>query len=175
MNYTTLQNERSDHKSVNTYFADSDGTVWLLFGATLDGILAERCYFKSETLYMGTLATLTYDRFDRWVERCDIVNVDGEASYIVDSVEISAIVQQSQPTALTTLIHKSQSADLIGDIDIKAVHRKYHKLLADPGDCAGDDALLKGMAIADTYVGTGYPGYIPVTQKLACEIADLAD
>jgi len=74
---------------------------------------------------------------------------------------------------LTQLISKAQSAGLIGHVDHNAVQRKYLKLLQNPGDCAGDEALIMGMAIADVYIGTGYPGYIPVTQKLACDIADL--
>ena len=166
MDHATLQAERPNHKSENVFFSDSDGMVWFLFGATLDCILAERCYFRNGELYFGTLVRLPYDTFNAWTERSDIINVDGEASFVVDSVE-------ALPLTLSELTTKAQSAGLIGLIDQKRVSRKYRKLLQNPGDCDGDTALLMGMAIADTFIGTGYPGYIPVTQKLACDIADL--
>ena len=87
MNQATLQSERPRHKSENVYFTDSAGDVWFLFGATTDSILAERCFFKDGELHFGALARLSYDTFNAWVDRGEIINVEGEASFVADSAE----------------------------------------------------------------------------------------
>lgn len=50
--------------------------------------------------------------------------------------------------------------------------RALHRNLNNPGDCAGDYALLIGLALAEAELGRG-AGWIPVVQKLGCEIANL--
>ena len=47
----------------------------------------------------------------------------------------------------------------------------YARNLAEPGDCSGDDAMLRGLAIAESYIGRR-AGWIPETQKLGVEFAD---
>ena len=51
-------------------------------------------------------------------------------------------------------------------------NRALKRNLQEPGDCAGDLPLLCGLAIAQAHVGIG-PGWIPETQRIGCEIADL--
>lgn len=50
--------------------------------------------------------------------------------------------------------------------------RAYQKNLADPGDCAGDSALLIGLAIAQADLGI-FPGWLPEVQRVGCAIARL--
>lgn len=82
MNFAQLKSARPDHKTEACYFADTDGNVWFLFGATADSILAEQCYFAADGgLMWGQLQILPYDRFGHWIDRSEIINVDGEATY----------------------------------------------------------------------------------------------
>jgi len=76
---------------------------------------------------------------------------------------------------LAELTKAAQAAGLIGDVDGRTVARRYRKYAADPGDCAGDEPLIMGLAIADAFIGTGHPGWIPVVQKTGCEIAELVN
>ena len=104
MNQATLQSERPRHKSENVYFTDelvikysdftqtADDTAQTFTytvpaGATTDSILAERCFFKDGELHFGALARLSYDTFNAWVDRGEIINVEGEASFVADSAE----------------------------------------------------------------------------------------
>lgn len=46
--------------------------------------------------------------------------------------------------------------------------------MAEPGDCKGDLPLLAGLAVAEAEIGRN-PGWIPIVQKLGCEIAKLIE
>ena len=50
--------------------------------------------------------------------------------------------------------------------------RAYKRNLADPGDCAGDEKLLAGLAVAQAHVGTR-AGWIPETQRIGVAIVNL--
>lgn len=54
---------------------------------------------------------------------------------------------------------------------LSRARRALKRNLAAPGDCAGDPALLIGLSLAEAEIGRG-AGWIPVVQKLGCEIAE---
>lgn len=56
---------------------------------------------------------------------------------------------------------------------LKRAKRALAHNLSEPGDCAGDLPLLIGLSLAQAEIGQG-AGWIPVVQKLGCEIAALA-
>jgi hypothetical protein len=51
--------------------------------------------------------------------------------------------------------------------------RAYRKNLAEPGDCAGDEKLLAGLAIAEAEIGIR-PGWLPECQRIGVAIAEIA-
>lgn len=56
---------------------------------------------------------------------------------------------------------------------LQRARRHYEKAIQEPGDCAGDDKLLIGIALASAQIGVG-AGWIPEVQKLGVQIAELS-
>jgi hypothetical protein len=80
-------------------------------------------------------------------------------------------------TILSNAIDRAKSAGIIHYIDAnfrQRARRAYRRCLADPGDCAGDDSLLIGLAIGEAVIGRR-PGWIPEVQRIGCEIARLLE
>lgn len=50
----------------------------------------------------------------------------------------------------------------------------YRRNLENPGDCAGDKALLLGLSIAEAHIGTG-PGWIPEVQRYGVNYAEILE
>lgn len=79
---------------------------------------------------------------------------------------------------MTTIAHtyrKAASARLVSPPDANALNRArraFRRNLAEPGDCAGDNKLLLGLAIAFADVGLR-AGWIPETQRVGVAIAEL--
>jgi hypothetical protein len=88
MNKQQLRNERPDHKTENTYFVDSEGYVWWLFGATDEVILGRRVHFVGDDMRMLPLQQVEYTSFDSWTTGDKIVaSSDGGATVNLESVE----------------------------------------------------------------------------------------
>ena len=83
-------------------------------------------------------------------------------------------------TPLQTAIAMTETAGLIPAIQFdrrnfqRRASRAYQKSLLEPGDSAGDQALLLGLAIAQAQVGI-HAGWIPEVQKLGVAIAEKLD
>lgn len=78
---------------------------------------------------------------------------------------------------LASIYHASARAGLVHRPDRNALQRArraYRKNLWEPGDCAGDVALLAGLAIAQAHVGVS-PGWIPEVQRIGVAIAKIAE
>lgn len=58
------------------------------------------------------------------------------------------------------------------DSRLRAAAHYYGRNRRNPGDCAGDDAMLLGLAIAEAHVGHGI-GWIPEVQRIGAEIAKI--
>lgn len=86
MNKEQLRNERPDHKAQATYFVDTDGRAWQLFGATDTVILAHECYFEGGKLWSAPLAQLPFDRFGQWIDREQITEGDNGCVYVIQPV-----------------------------------------------------------------------------------------
>jgi hypothetical protein len=56
---------------------------------------------------------------------------------------------------------------------IRRARAAYKRNVAEPGDCKGDDKMLRALAVAEAHTGRG-PGWIPVVQKMAVELAQYA-
>ena len=77
---------------------------------------------------------------------------------------------------IAQLYRKAASAKLVGQPDANAIRRAqraFKRNLAEPGDCAGDEKLLAGLAVAFADVGLR-PGWIPETQRIGVDVAKLA-
>lgn len=78
-----------------------------------------------------------------------------------------------------SLLAAAQARNLLGMANfnraafLKRAKRALAHNLSEPGDCAGDLPLLIGLSLAQAEIGQG-AGWIPVVQKLGCEIAALA-
>lgn len=57
---------------------------------------------------------------------------------------------------------------------LRAAARAHRRLRRDPGDCGGDELLLKCLAVAEAVVGRG-PGWIPEVQRIGCALARKAE
>lgn len=76
---------------------------------------------------------------------------------------------------LEQLLRISQQRGLVPDhVQLASARAKLRALRRNPGDCEGDEGLLAGLAIAQCVISQG-PGYIPVVQRLACDIAAIHD
>lgn len=80
-------------------------------------------------------------------------------------------------TIVPKLYRAAHNAGLVPPPDRSIIRRstfRYRSNQREPGDCAGDDPLLAGLAIAESVIGHG-PGWIPAVQALGCKIAALSD
>jgi hypothetical protein len=68
--------------------------------------------------------------------------------------------------------NSAKRAGLVSSAALSTASRFYNRNLREPGDCAGDDALLAGLAIAEAEIGKGI-GWIPRVQHLGELIANL--
>jgi hypothetical protein len=103
MNKQQLRNERPDHKTVNTYLADTDGQVYWLFGATDEVILCRQVYFEGNEIHHNVLESLPYDRFQCWVSVSQLTPTDCGASFIISPDEMLASVESVESVESSTI------------------------------------------------------------------------
>ena len=80
-------------------------------------------------------------------------------------------------TDIKRLYRQAHAAGLVSAPDDSAINRAwraYQKNIDNPGDCAGDDSLLSGLAIGQACIGLR-PGWIPEVQKIGCAIAKMIE
>lgn len=78
-------------------------------------------------------------------------------------------------TILTSAISAAKQAGFVRFTDknfkLRAA-RAFNRNLADPGDCAGDEKLLAGLAVAQAEIGIR-TGWLPEVQRIGVAIAEL--